>query len=78
MENARLKGELQYYKTKKVSGRKKHNAKWMAIYNDFVESYKGGMTIMEIAKKNNVSDRTIYRYKAYFESMNEEEGKKDN
>ena len=30
-ENAELKKELEYYKNRKMSGRQKHNAKWMAI-----------------------------------------------
>ena len=36
-ENAKLKEELEYYKNRKISGRQKHNAKWMAVYNDFVK-----------------------------------------
>lgn len=68
-ENAELKKELEYYKNRKMSGRQKHNAKWMAIYNDFVVCYEGGMTMVEIAKRNDVSERTIYRYKAYYDKM---------
>ena len=49
--------------------REEHNAKWMAIYNDFVVGYESGMTMVEIAKQNNVSERTIYRYKAYYDKM---------
>ena len=30
------------------------------------------MTMVEIAKRNNVSERTIYRYKAYYDKMREE------
>ena len=41
----------------------------MAIYNDFVIGYESGMTMVEIAKRNNVSERTIYRYKAYYDKM---------
>ena len=74
-ENAELKEELEYYKNRKMSGRQKHNAKWMAIDNDFVVGYENGMTMVEIAKRNHVSERTIYRYKAYYEKMREE--KKD-
>ena len=65
-ENEKLHEELEYYKNRKMSGRQKHNAKWMAIYNDFVAGYESGMTMIEIAKRNNVSERTIYRYKAYY------------
>ena len=68
-ENATLREELEYYKNRKMSGRQKHNAKWMALYNDFVVCYEGGMTMVEIAKRNNVSERTIYRYKAYYDKM---------
>ena len=70
-ENAALREELEYYKNRKMSGRQKHNAKWMAIYNDFVAGYESGMTMVEIAKRNNVSERTMYRYKAYYDKMKE-------
>lgn len=70
-ENAKLKEELEYYKNRKASGRQKHNAKWMAIYNDFVACYEGGMTMVEIAKRNNISERSIYRYKAYYDKLRE-------
>ena len=72
-ENVELREELEYYKNRKMSGRQKHNAKWMAIYNDFVVGYESGMTMVEIAKRNNVSERTIYRYKAYYDKMKEAE-----
>ena len=74
-ENAELREELEYYRNRKLSGRQKHNAKWMAIYNDFVVGFESGMTMVEIAKRNNVSERTIYRYKTYYDKMREE---KDN
>ena len=72
-ENAKLREELVYYRNRKLSGRQKHNAKWMAIYNDFVVGYESGMTMVEIAKRNNVSERTIYRYKAYYDKLREKE-----
>ena len=65
-ENARLKEELEYYKKRKASGRQKHNAKWMAIYNDFVVCYEKGMPLVEIADRNNLSERSMYRYLAYY------------
>ena len=68
-ENVKLREELEYYRNRKMSGRQKHNAKWMAIYNDFVAGYESGMTMIEIAKRNNVSERTIYRYKAYYDEL---------
>ena len=39
-ENTALHEELEYYKNRKLSGRQKHNAKWMGIYNDFVAGYE--------------------------------------
>ena len=71
-ENEELREELEYYKNRKMSGRQKHNAKWMSIYNDFVAGYESGMTMVEIAKRNNVSERTIYRYKAYYDELKEQ------
>ena len=68
-ENAQLRVQLEYYQSRKTSGRKKHNAKWMAIYNDFIVCYETGMTMLEIAKRNGVSERTIYRYKEEYEKM---------
>ena len=73
-ENTELREELAYYKNRKSSGRQKHNAKWMAIYNDFIAGYENGMTMIEIARRNNVSERTIYRYKAYYDKMRKIEG----
>jgi cell division septum initiation protein DivIVA len=68
-ENAELREELEYYKKRKASGRQKHNAKWMAVYNDFVISYEKGMTLEAIAEKNNISKRTVYRYKKYYDLL---------
>ena len=47
----------------------------MAIYNDFVLGYESGMTMIEIAERNNVSERTIYRYKAYYDKIKANEEK---
>ena len=74
-ENAELREELEYYRNRKLSGRQKHNAKWMAIYNDFVVGYESGMTMVEIAQRNNVSEWTFYRYKAYYDKLREKEEK---
>ena len=30
-ENAELREELEYYKNRKLSGRQKHNAKWLSL-----------------------------------------------
>ena len=56
-ENAELREELEYYRNR----------------NDFVVGYESGMTMVEIAKRNNVSERTIYRYKAYYDKMKKKE-----
>jgi hypothetical protein len=69
-ENADLKEELAYYKKRKASGRQKHNAKWMAIYNDFVVCHENGMAFIEIAKRNGISERSVYRYKEYYDEIN--------
>lgn len=68
-ENIKLKEELEYYKNRKISGRQKHNAKWMAVYNDFVKCYEKGMSLVEIAERNQISERSVYRYKAYYEQI---------
>ena len=68
-KNAELQEELEYFKKRKASGRQKHNAKWMNVYNDFVACYEKGMSVMEIAERNGISERSMYRYKAYYEQM---------
>lgn len=68
-ENMKLKKELEYYMNRNMSGRRKHNDKWLDLYNDFVVCHESGMTVVEIAKKHEVSERTIYRYKAYYDKV---------
>ena len=68
-ENAVLRKELEHYRNRKVSGRKKHDEIWMASYNDFVLKLESGMSIMEIVKQGEISRRTAYRYKAYYDEM---------
>ena len=70
-ENTYLREELETARNRKMSGRKKHNEKWMNSYNDFVVCFENGMSIIEIAKKQNVSQRTIYRYKEYYDTLRE-------
>lgn len=67
--NAELKEELEYFKKRKASGRQKHNAKWVAIYEDFVLCHEKGMTLAEIAERNGISERSVYRYKAYYDAL---------
>ena len=68
-ENNVLREELEYYKSRKPSGRKKHDETWMASYNDFAVKYEGGMSIMEIVNQGEISRRTAYRYKAYYDEI---------
>lgn len=68
-ENKALRDELEHYKSRNRAGRKKHDDRWQASYNDFVVKYESGMTIMEIVSQGDISRRTAYRYKAYYEEM---------
>ena len=68
-ENKRLQEELARFRSMKAPGRKKHDDTWMASYNDFVVKYESGLTIMEIVNQGDISRRTAYRYKAYYEEM---------
>ena len=70
-ENAYLREELEAARNRKMSGRKKHNEKWMNAYNDFVVCFENGMSIVDIAKKQNVSARTIYSYTEYYDKLQE-------
>lgn len=69
IENARLTVELEDYKKRKNAGRKKHDEAWLESYNDFVTKYESGMSIMEIVALGDISRRTAYRYKTYFEEL---------
>lgn len=68
-ENAELKSEIEEYQAKKYGGRKKHDELWMNSYHDFEAKYEAGMTIMEIVNTGDISRRTAYRYKAYYEEI---------
>ena len=68
-ENSVLRKELEHYKNRKISGRKKHDETWMASYNDFMVKYESGMSIMEIVNQGEISRRTAYRYKAYYDEL---------
>ena len=68
-ENKALREELERYKNITTAGRRKHDKIWMASYNDFVMKYESGMTIMEIVNQGEISRRTAYRYKAYYDEL---------
>ena len=72
-ENKALREELEHYRSLKPAGRKKHDATWTASYNDFVVKYEDGMTIMEIVSQGDISRRTAYRYKAYYDELNKKD-----
>lgn len=68
-ENEQLRAELEVYKNRNTGGRKKHDEAWMTSYRDFAVKYEGGMTIMEIVAQGEISRRTAYRYKAYYDEV---------
>ena len=68
-ENKVLREEVEHYRSRNRAGRKKHDETWQASYNDFVVKYESGMTIMEIVNLGEISRRTAYRYKAYYDSL---------
>ena len=68
-ENKALREELEHYRSRNRAGRKKHDDTWQASYNDFVVKYEGGMSIMEIVNQGEISRRTAYRYKAYYNEI---------
>jgi len=69
-ENKALRKELEHFRSRKPSGRRKHDDSWMASYNDFAAKYEDGMSIMEIVNQGEISRRTAYRYKAYYDDLN--------
>lgn len=68
-ENERLKTEVEQLKARNFGGRKKHNETWTASYKNFVDKYEAGMTIKEIVDIGEISRRTAYRYKAYYDKI---------
>lgn len=68
-ENEELKAEIERLKARNLGGRKKHDEAWRTSYQEFAIKYESGMTIMEIVKVGQISRRTAYRYKAYYDEM---------
>ncbi len=66
-ENAELKEKLA---SVKPGGRRPHDEKWMAKYSDFVVDYEAGKSIAEIVAIGDISRRTAYRYKEYYDTLN--------
>ena len=69
IENEELRAEIERLKARNLGGRKRHNAAWMASYQEFAIKYEAGMTIKEIVKEGQISRRTAYRYRAYYDEM---------
>lgn len=67
-EVKRLKKENELLR-ESVGGRRKHDAKWMSSYNDFVVKYEEGKSVMEIVSEGDISRRTAYRYLAYYKEV---------
>ena len=67
-------GKLEVYKNRNTGGRKKHDEAWMTSYRDFAVKYESGMTIMEIVAEGEISRRTAYRYKAYYDELQKNKG----
>lgn len=59
-----------------MGGRKKHDEKWMASFNEFALMYKDEKTIAEIVAESDISRRTAYRYLAYYKDLNGKNGSK--
>lgn len=70
LENQILREEIERYKNITPAGRRKHDETWMASYNDFAMKYESGMSIMEIVNLGEISRRTAYRYKEYYDEVN--------
>ena len=70
LENQILHEELERYKNITPAGRRKHDETWMTSYNDFAVKYESGMSIIEIVNLGEISRRTAYRYKAYYDEVN--------
>ena len=69
IENEELRAEIERLKARNLGGSKRHNAAWMASYQEFAIKYEAGMTIMEIVKEGQISRTTAYRYMAYYDEM---------
>ena len=73
-ENEKLRAERDVYNNRNTCGRKNHDEAWMTSYRDFAVKYESGMTIMEIVAEVEISRRTAYRYKAYYDELQKNKG----
>ena len=70
-ECASLRAKLAEHEKRLPPGRKPHNDRWQADYALFVEHYENGESIPTIVESTPFSRRTAYRYKKYYDSLNE-------
>lgn len=68
-ENRGLRLQLEQYKNRKNAGRKKHDEKWKASYDAWEKLFEAGFPAVEIMRQSEISRRTYYRYKAYYEQI---------
>ena len=68
-EVAVLKKENERLSNRNFGGRKRHDETWMASYNDFMNKYQSGMTLLEIVAEGEISRRTAYRYLEYYKEI---------
>lgn len=66
-----LKELLQKYENKSLGGRHKHDDKWQQGFDVWVNLHEGGYAIAEVMDKMEISRRTYYRYKEYYQSLKE-------
>ena len=69
-ENKEMKKELEEFRSRDWGGRRKHDATWQKSYNSFVELYEQGLSMHEIVAQVPYSQRTCYRYKSYYDELN--------
>lgn len=71
-EVSQLKEELAKYEGKKLAGRQAHDSKWQESFDFWVQLHENGKTQIEISNEMEISRRTYYRYKAYYESLKQQ------
>lgn len=74
-ENARLSAENEQLKARNFGGRRKHDEAWTKSYQDFVVKLESGESILEIVEQGEISRRTAYRYKAYYDELKKQREK---
>lgn len=60
-----LEEENQALLERGMSGRQKHDEKWLERKNEIARRYAAGQTETEIAEAMGIAVRTVFRYKKY-------------